>query len=293
MPDGETHLGTTFKTPIRHVFGEALLVAITVPVILLVGLAPAALCGYLANLAIPDSVLADSPTLELCVAVPAYLLVCSFAWLWAKHRLKFTLRISQGILSYGKSPFRETIPFTDVTSIQEKAEMIDSPGSYRVVVTAPGKKWICFFGVRSGDCASALRRVCSNAVFVDAAGKEHLPERTHSPVAAIRNLIHSRYTRATAAILLSVPCLAWSLVILWAVVTKMKEGVTLPDAVEGMPIGFLSIPFLGIISLATAVHLWRKAFRLSKRLKAQMKLGIVHLTSETPIDLANSGIEKI
>jgi hypothetical protein len=158
----------------------------------------------------------------------------------------------------------------DVEAIYEKYGDVSKPRSYYVVITGFGKSWRCYFEKNSQDCIKALRSVCSNAIFIDMYGKEHLPQKTQSAPTVIRNLIRTRYARATTALIIALPCLAWSLIILWAVIYKLTDGSTLSVAVGDIHPGMLAILSLGSATLATAVYQFRQAIILSKRVKTHM-----------------------
>ena len=296
MEEESTTTLATFRTPKGHVIGEVFFVLLTVPVILIMGLVAAGFSAYMVVLIIPDDKFTGSPILALVVAVLVFAFFCCLAWLGAKDRLKFTLRIGPQELSFGERPFRESIPCLAVETIRETAERLYDPHSYRVELTAPGIKWKFFFGSFCGDCIEALRAVCTNAVFVDARGQEHLPEGTHSPIRAIRNLVRTRLRRATAALLLSIPCLAWSAVVFAAIIARIVGGETIHEVMDGIHgrfFTFLGIPLLGVFSLVTAIMQFAKAKRLSKRMRAHIKPGLEDIILEDAIDLSKSEMESV
>lgn len=282
-----------FKTPKKHVAGEVLLVLLTTPVILVTGLMMSGLCGYMGGSLVPEDFWIEPSVMALAISLPALACVCMLAWLWAKRRLKFTLCIAPQKLRFGRRPFRESLPCLAVETVLERAESIDSPASYRVQIIASGKRWTCFLGPQSRACVEALRAVCTNAIFVDLAGREHLPSQTHSPVKAIRNLVRGRARRAAVGMLVAMPCLLWGGIILALVVIQIRNGTSLSEATDGIPAGFLAVPLLGIVSLIDSITQFRKASRLSKRIRQQMRPGIEGLTTETATDLSSSGIEDI
>lgn len=254
---------TTFKTSTRHVLGEILLVLVIEFFILLIGLIIASICASVARTAVPD--FPNIILLSLVVETGTiFFIFVPFAWLFAKYRLKFTLRIGQDRIMYGKWPFRETIHCMDVEAIYEKCGKVDNPKSYYVIITGFGKSWSCYFEKNTLDCIKALRAVCPNAIFIDMYGKEHFPQTAASFPKVIHNLIRTRYARAIAAFIVAIPCLVWCLIIVWAVIYKLVNGSNLFRAVEGFHTGMLAILGLGTATLATGLYQFRQAFILSR-----------------------------
>lgn len=281
---------TTFTTPLRHVLGEIMFVLVTVPVILVVGLVASGFCGYLASSAIPENFPLASSVSLICTFVFVFIsFFCTLVWLWAKRRLKFTLRIGNETLVYGKWPFRESIRVTDAeTIVEHKAGISCTRGANRVVITGSGKNWVCLFEHASRDCITALRGVCLNAVFVGVEGKEHLPQKAPSQSAAIRNLIRVRWARAFAALLVAIPSLAGSVLFLSMVLARVKNGVALASAFDGLPLMYLLEPFIGLSALSIAVHQWRRALSLSNRVKAHTTLSVQELVLEDAVARAEA-----
>lgn len=269
MNDEQADQYTTFKTSIRHVLGEILLVLVIEFFILLTGLIIAAICASVADAAVPD--FPNTTLLSLVVELGTiFIIVLPFAWLFAKFRLKFTLRIGQDRIIYGKWPFRESMHYLDVEAIYEKYGDISSPKSYYVMITGFGKSWSCYFEKNTQDCIKALRTVCSNAIFVDMYGKEHFPQAAVSFPKVIHNLIRTRYGRAIAAFIIAIPCLAWCLIIVWAVIYKIVNGTNLSVAVEGIHTGMIAILGLGTATLATGLYQFRQAVTLSRSVRTHM-----------------------
>jgi len=260
---------TTFKTSIRHVLGEILFVLVIEFFILLVGLVISSLCASVAKAAFPD--FPDLILLSLVVELGTiFFIVLPFAWLFAKFRLKFTLRIGQDRVIFGKWPFRESMHCLDVEAIYEKYGKIDNPRSYYVLITGFGKSWSCFFEKNTQDCIRALRVVCPNAIFVDMYGKEHFPQATVSFPKVIQNLIRTRYARAIAAFVVAIPCLGWCSIMVWAVIYKIVNGTNLSGASEGIPAGMIAILGLGTATLATGLYQFRQAVILSRSVRTHM-----------------------
>lgn len=280
-----------FKTPFRHVLGETVLVLVVVPVVLVFCLLMSFVCGYAAGSVVSND---DwSWVVLFALAIPMFLVLCYLTWLGARQRLKFTLKIGPEELLFGKGLFRESMPCTAVETIRDKASAVHDPDSHWVEITGARRKWKCFFGHASGACIGALREVCSNAVFVDIQGKEHLPAGTHSPVRAIGNLVRTRRATATAALLVAIPCLAWALIILVALIVKVAQGTSLTEAVSGIPVRFLVVPVLGTVTLIAAIVQFRRASQLAGRLKELSADEIEDVVSEKPVDLSKSGFEDL
>lgn len=264
---------TTFKTSIRHVLGEVLLVLVIEFFILLCGLIISSLCASVARAAVPD--FPNTTLLSLVVELSTiFIIVLPFAWLFAKFRLKFTLQIGQDRIIFGKWPFRECMHGMDVETISEKYGAISNPKSYYVTITGFGKSWSCYFEKNTQDCIRALRVVCPNAIFIDMYGKEHIPQTTGSFPKVIHNLIRSRYARAIAAFIVAIPCLVWCLIIVWAVIYKLVNGTNLSMAVDGIHTGMVAILGLGTATLATGLYQFRQAFILSRSVRTHMPQSI-------------------
>lgn len=281
----------TFRTPMKHIMGEVLLFFMIAPLFAIVALLLSGLFKYLMILVIPDGLLDESIIIFVTIIIPVFSFFCFFTWLWAIHRWKFTLQIESKEIHFGRRPFRESISCLDVEAIRETAEQNNDPSSYWVEITAPGIKWKCFFGALCEDCIAALRSICTNAVFVDARGKEHLPSNTHSPVRAIKNLVRSRFRRAYTALFVSIPFFAWGVIIFIAIIDQKKKGVPLSEIIN-KHWRLLLISLIGVISLITAITLFRKALSLSKWTKKHIKNGLDEINSEMPIDLFDSDIEN-
>ena len=160
-------------------------------------------------------------------------------------------------------------------------------------ITAPGIKWKCFFGSHVPACIEALRAVCTNAVFIDVAGQEYLPTKTYDPHTVLRNLVRTRLRRATAFLLVAIPCLVWGAIVIIAIIVGFNKGATPTDILSEVNIGFFIVPVLGLFSLTAAITQFRKAKSLSKRIKTELAQGMDDTVLGHAIDLSQSGIERM
>jgi len=267
-----------------------LLVIVCTPAFLAAGAIVGVICVHLTSFLLGVDLIDKLFGLALAIEGAMMFGFVFLAWGWAKDRLRFRLRVGPRELQFGGGPFRDTLDCYEIESVQLAAEDEAVPNSYRVELTGTGRKWTCFLGAASWECVEALRTVCTNAIYIDLGGREHLPAETYQPIRAMQNLVLSRHRRGRAALSLGLLLLGWSVPVFVVAIIEALTGASGTAAFSGIDAGFYAIPVFGVLSFISGLILLRKARRLSARIREHFGTGRDNATSQAPIDLSESGV---
>jgi hypothetical protein len=274
----------TFAVPKKTRFGEICLVAVMACVCLVAGLFAAFLVGCGLAFGLADEKNNPSQGLMLVGGIPVVVLFCWLWWLWARRRLKFSIRIYADRVLLGHGLFCEEFAATEIEAIAEKPYFENGGAPRWLELRGQGKTRQCFLSNSSRRCGEALMSVCANAVYIDVAEKEYLPERTHEPVVVLKNLIRARRRRGILALI------PGSCVFLMALLNSFLIIRVFAEKGKGeLAIWIFRTSLLWVVSgigLWYAITQFRKAASLSRKMKEHMPGGLESTATAEPVDMS-------